>query len=92
MKIIGKVTDDVYLCEVRHTELEKFLGLYYNNLKKPVVGTEFDLGKGYDYAADIANAMKKTSDFIESHRNIVECILNGLNIAEIQRGHNNDAI
>lgn len=64
----------------RHTELEKFLALYYNKMPPLKIGNEVDLGKGYDYAGDIEKAMESTRKFIADNGKIVEAILNGLSI------------
>lgn len=83
MKVIGKVKDDTYLVEVNHTEIEKFLGLYYNNLKRLEVGQEVNLGKGHDHAREIADAMKATREFVQSHQKVVNAIINGLRIEDL---------
>lgn len=80
MRIIGKGGGDFYIAMINHTELEKFLGLYYGNMKRLEVGSDVDLGKGYDYAADIQSAMKKTSDLITSNQSVIAAIMNGLTI------------
>lgn len=84
MKIIGTGAEG-YICTLRHTELEKFLNLYYGNLKNLQVGETVDLGKGYDFAHDAAEAMRKTREFIESNQKVVTAILNGLQYANLQR-------
>lgn len=83
MKIIGKGSDDKYIAEVGHHELEKFLGLYYGKLKRLEIGSEIDLGKGYQYEYDISRAMKTTQEFIEANAKVVEAILNGMKIVSI---------
>lgn len=83
MKVIGKVKDDTYLVEINHTEIEKFLGLYYNNLKRLEVGQQVDLGKGYDYAREIGDSMKATREFVQSHQKVVNAIINGLRIEDL---------
>ena len=80
MKIIGKVKDDQYICEVSHTEVEKFLGLYYGKMQRLKVGDDVDLGQGYNYAGQISDAMKKTQEFIDGNKKIVKAILDGLAI------------
>lgn len=80
MLIIGKISDREYICEVTHTEIEKFMNLYYNNMKKLEVGDEVDLGKGYDFSVQTQNAMKKTEDFIAGNKEIIEAILNGISV------------
>ena len=80
MKVIGKSGRDSYICEVTHTEIEKFMNLYYSNMKKFEVGDEVDLGKGYDFSVQTQNAMKKTEDFIAGNKEIIEAILNGISV------------
>lgn len=63
MKVIGKTRtgwDAEYICTVKHCELEKFLGLYYNKLKEIEVGEVVDLGKGYDHAAAAIEERRKS--------------------------------
>lgn len=88
MKIIGITSENYskqYICTVDHSELEKFLGLYYDKLKKLSPGDEVDLGKGYNYASEIKDAMKKTREFVESNQKVVTAILNGLSIEALLR-------
>ncbi|HYE70643.1 MAG TPA: hypothetical protein VD932_03875 [Aquabacterium sp.] len=80
MKVIAKVREDEYVCTVKHSEIEKFLDLYYGNMKTLNVGQEVDLGKGHDHAAEIRSAMRATRELIEKHQPVVTAILNGLRI------------
>jgi len=80
MKVIGIGQDKKYLCEVSHTELEKFLGKYYNNMNRLSIGSEVDLGKGKDYHYEITQAFQKTQSFISANKQIIDAILNGLSI------------
>lgn len=91
MKIIGKADigsyDPDYICTVKRSELEKYLGLYYSatnaKLAELKIGDQIDLGKGYDYASEIARAMDTTQKFVQSHQTVVTAILNGLNYQRI---------
>lgn len=86
MKVIGTTNNGwnrEYICTVTHSEIEKFLGLYYNKLKEIAVGESIDLGKGYDHAAEIRDAMKKTQELIQANQPVVTAILNGMNIQKI---------
>lgn len=83
MKVIAKVSSTTYLCEIQHTEIEKFLGLYYGKLRELQVQQVVDLGKGYDHAAEIASAMRKTQEFVQANQTVVTAILNGLRIESI---------
>ena len=80
MKVIGAISDGHYICEVTHTEIEKFMNLYYNNMKKLKVGDEVNLGEGYNFSVQIKDAMKKTEDFIAGNKEIIEAILNGISV------------
>lgn len=80
MKVIGKIDSDVYICQVSHGEIEKFLNLYYGNLKHLSVGQEIDLGKGHDYHCQIRDAMRATRELVEKHQPVITAILNGLRI------------
>ena len=80
MLIIGKISDREYICEVTHTEIEKFMNLYYNDMGKLKVGDEVNLGKGYNFSVQIKDAMKKTEDFIAGNKEIIEAILNGISV------------
>ena len=84
MKVIGKVDRETYLVQVSHSEIEKFLNLYYNGkLKELAVGDSVDLGKGYNYHQDIQRAMKETREFVGAHKNVINAIINGLRIEDL---------
>jgi len=80
MQVIGISGDKKYICEIKHDELEMFLGVYYGGLSKLSVGQEVDLGKGYNHAREIKDAMEKTKNFIEANQKVVNAIMNGLSI------------
>ena len=88
IKVIGEGRDRIYIYEIHHTELEKFLNQYYGNLKKLQVGDVIDLGRGHDFAQEIEVSMKKTSDFIESNKTIIQAIINGVRVAGTLREPN----
>jgi hypothetical protein len=67
-----------YMCSISHRELERFMDLYYGNMKRLEVGEEVDLARGHDFAAEMQSAFSKTKEFIESHQQIVNAIMNGL--------------
>jgi hypothetical protein len=83
MKVLGTTGDytSKYICEVSHSEIERFLNLYYNKMGKLKVGDEVDLGRGHDFARETKSAMEKTQAFIESNKAIIEAIFNGIQIA-----------
>ena len=84
MKVIGVVPEKYgvtdYICQLSHTEIEKFLNLYYgkDRLTALKVGDEVDLSKGYDFYNDSMNAMKKTDEFIQANKHIIETIMTGI--------------
>ena len=80
MEVIGEQKDK-YICIVGPTELEKFLGQYYGNMKRLKPGDKVDLGRGYDFHAEIVDAMKTTSDMIGKNKKIIEAIFNGITVA-----------
>lgn len=83
MKVIGIGQDrDTYLCEVNHTELEKFMNLYYGKLDRLKAGQTIDLGTGYDHAVQIRDALAKTEDFINSSGKIITAITNGIGVVK----------
>jgi hypothetical protein len=58
MKVIAKASEDKYLCEIKHEELEKFMDLYYGRMDRLAVGEEVDLAQGYNFAVRIEAACK----------------------------------
>lgn len=62
MKVIAKVSDSRYICEVSHEELEKFFDKYYGKMEKLSVGQEVNLGQGYDFAGRIESACKSMAE------------------------------
>lgn len=77
MKVIAKKSSDVYLCEVSHTEIEKFMNLYYNNRKRLEVGEFIDLSKGHDFYGKTRVALTKTEEFFKAHESTVKAIADG---------------
>lgn len=97
MKVIGTGAGDVYICEVKHSELEKFLGLYYGNMKRLANGAVVDLSKGHDFLSDTRAALKKTEEFISANRAVITAITNGISVfsgladkEEVTSGNAND--
>jgi hypothetical protein len=91
MKVIGRIEKGRYICEVNHTEIEQFLGLYYGNMKEIHVGDIIDLGKGYNYAEKVETAMRKTSDFIAANKQIIKAITDGISIVgNIKEGESSE--
>lgn len=76
MRVIAKIEDKRYLCEIEHTELEKFMNLYYCNLKELKVGDSIDLSTGYDHFKDTKEALEQTQKFFKSNIKTIEAITN----------------
>lgn len=66
MKVIAKADDSTYLCEVSHTELEKFLNQYYGKQPKLSVGDSVNLGQGYDFAGRIESACNRMAEAMKA--------------------------
>ncbi len=86
MKVIGKAESDIYLCQVSHAEIEKFLNLYCMDRLK--VGDVVDLGQGYNFCQKTRDALNKTEEFIRSNKDVIEMIVTGISV--MTRGGNND--
>lgn len=80
MKVIGTGHSGKYLCEVDHTELEKFLGQYYGNMKRLKIGDHVDLSRGYDFADEARAACKATEEFIKNNSKMIRAIMDGITI------------
>lgn len=80
-KVIGTAGDsEIYIMEVEHRELEKFMGLYYGKMDRIKVGDVVDLASGHDHAGDIREAFAKTQAFIEANAKTINAINNGLTV------------
>ena len=80
MKVIARKNSGSslsYICEVSHTELEKFLNLYYGKFNQLKEGDEIDLAKSYDFASDTRQALQTTENFINDHKTVIKSILKG---------------
>jgi len=73
----GKNYETKYICEISHSELEKFLNQYYDKLKKLAPGDTVDLGKGYDFLKDIESAIKENQNFLKANKKIISTIMDG---------------
>ena len=80
MKVIAIKRDRGYVCEVSHSELEKFLGLYYGKLDSLKEGDSIDLSKGFDFHHATLSALKKTQEFIESNGELIRAIMTGITV------------
>jgi len=81
MKVLAKIQNGTFLCEVSDHELRKFMKTFGHFVMN--VGEEIDLAKGYDFASDAIDAMKKTNDFISSNKEVIRTIFEGIKIASV---------
>lgn len=69
MKIIGMAGSGHrihYVATISHDEIEKVLGLYYNQLKHPLKVDEIiNISEGYDFRNDIVSAFKGMTEAME---------------------------
>ena len=84
MIVIAKKKDG-YICEIDHRELEKFLNLYYNNLKTLNEGDIIDLSKGYDFARETQDALTATAEFIKENKQVIETIFSGISLFKMEK-------
>ena len=66
MKVIGMQGDD-YIAVVKHSELERMSNKYgyRESVDKLKIGSEMDLGQGYDFRADIKQACASMQSAME---------------------------
>ena len=83
MKVIATkgTSSKTYICEVNHTELEKFLNLYYGNMDRLKEGDEINLGTGYDFHSDTKIALQTTEKFIKDNKQVIKGILKGITVS-----------
>lgn len=91
MKVIAKANDSTYICEVSHTELEKFLNKYYGDLPKLPVGDSVNLGQGYDFAARIESACNRMAEAMKAFEEARKVMTSyAVAIANAEGGKNHD--
>lgn len=76
MKIVARITEDDFICEINAYELQKFMGTYYSCNHGLKVGEVVDLGKGYDHTVKIAeslSAMEKVCNDVEKITEAIRC-------------------
>lgn len=78
MTVIAKVDSKDYICKISHSEIEKFLGIYYyrESLKELKVNDTIDLGLGYTYFEDTKQALRDTQAFFKSNATIINAVTN----------------
>jgi len=80
MKVLAKTADGTFICEVNNTEVEKFMGKYYGNMKKLEAGQSIDLGAQHDFEYTTRQALEKTQAFIEANGEVIKAITDGIKI------------
>jgi hypothetical protein len=53
MKILAAISERKFVAEIDKDEIEKVLGLYYNNMPRITVGQVIPISSGYDYSVEI---------------------------------------
>jgi hypothetical protein len=90
MKVIGKIKDNEYICTVTHAEIERYLNLYYNKMKRLEIGDVVDLADGYDFCRDTVSACQKTEEFIKSNQKVIEAIMSGISVISRYKPEDNE--
>ena len=90
MKVIAIKRNGTYICEIDHSEIEKFMNQYYGKLTKLKEGDQLDLGKGYSFFNETKRALKKTQEFLESNQEIISTILSGITIIGVDQSEKED--
>ena len=75
MKIIGEDGNRGYIAVVSHMELEKLFDKYHGKLNNLTIGSEVNLGLGYDFAASIKSACSSMVDATKSFERNQSAIL-----------------
>ena len=70
MKILGEVSRDTYIVEIKKTEIEKIFDKYFDKLNYDLkVGSEINLGAGYDFRSDIKRVCQEMITTMKSFEN-----------------------
>ena len=82
MEVIAKKAYKVYICEVKHEEIEKFMNLhrYGNALNEYDVDDIIDLSAGYNFHIKTEEALKATRDLINKNKDVIQTILEGITL------------
>ena len=90
MKVIAKVENGKFLCEVSDHELRKYMKKFGDFGMR--VGSNIDLTDGYNFAEDAIKAMEKTEEFISSNQEIIKTITKGIKITSSISKDNNEVL
>lgn len=66
MKIIAAISGSKFVAEIDRTEIEKVLGLFYNNMPRITVGQDIPISAGYDYSVEIKRVCESMRGSMES--------------------------
>lgn len=80
MEVIGVCGRDEYICKLNHSELEKYMNLYYGKMQNLHVGQHVYLGKGYDFLHKTESALKKTEEFLSANKEVIQAIMSGITV------------
>ena len=80
MKVIGEGQNGTYICEVQHTEIEKFMDLYYHKMDRLKIGDEIDFGEGYDFAQKAQSAYESMRKLVEDNKQVIKAIIKGVSV------------
>lgn len=80
MEVIGISGRDDYICKLNHSELEKFMNLYYGKMPNLHVGQHVDLSKGYDFYHKTESALRKTEEFLSANKEVIQAIMTGITV------------
>ena len=95
MKILGLTnstgysSDGGYICEIKHTELEQFLDLYYGKMKTLKVGDVVDMSVGLKFYHETKESIKITGDFIKANSKIIDAIMRGFVVIDGDQSNEN---
>jgi len=76
MKIVARINENDFICELNAYELQKFMGNYYSTHHGLKVGEVINLGKGYDHMVKISeslSAMEKVCNDVEKITEAIRC-------------------
>ena len=80
MQVLAKAKGNSFICEVSDAELKKFMNTYYHHQQGLEVGVDVNLAKGYNFASDARESLRKTQEFIESNGDVIEAIIDGVKV------------
>lgn len=88
MKVLAAGKNNTFICEVTQSEVEKFMNLYYGNMKRLEAGQEIDLGAGHNFEYETRKALESTKALIKDNADVIKAITNGISIINFSREDN----